>query len=668
MRILKSFITAQFPKFNLSWSLVVFLPFFILKSNFASCQVEYQDSLRNVITTAASDKQKLNALILLGLERNSLHADSLQKYATESQQLAAALNNQGAFLESLLMQGAVWNKKGESSKAIELAEKEILKEYAIPDLRHKQRKFYLLKGFALNVINKPKQAQETFFAVLKQAEKEDDLFVQATALNGIGWSYQNLNKNSEAVEWYKKGISILYNTNLSNRLNRDMITVLQSNIGLACYALYNNSCNKKFADSANLYLDSSIYACRKDGFSGVLAISLGTKALLIHEAGGSNAEAESILQEAVNIRKKLGQLYFIITDMAKLSELYYQSGEYEKSIIVCRDAIRLADSSGVKSDIIYLYENLAKSFQANKQYKEHGEILALQIRIQDSINKANTASSLNELTIKYEVQKKESLIAKQEYYLLRRKILIYIIFFCAMAVLVTAFIKFWKFQKRQKNKLAAELKQARDMERERIIADLHDDVGATLSSMHIYGDLANTVWDTQPQQSKEMVGKISSQSKELMARMSDIVWSLKPAGEEKNTLIVRLKNYTQDLLAGKGITASFNIDEAIATAIVNPLARKNILLIAKEAINNIAKYSQARQAVFNLKKENENIQFIISDDGKGYDKANVKSGNGIGNIEQRCTQLNGSCDITTAPAKGVTITCTFPLTIISHSG
>jgi signal transduction histidine kinase len=252
-------------------------------------------------------------------------------------------------------------------------------------------------------------------------------------------------------------------------------------------------------------------------------------------------------------------------------------------------------------------------------------------------------------------------------------------FYCiAAALVITAVVLLVNYRQKQKlNRLKSEneimkLNAMQDSivqnERDRIIADLHDDVGATLSSMHIYGDLANSVWDTQPQQSKEMVGKISSQSKELMARMSDIVWSLKPAGEEKNTLIVRLKNYTQDLLAGKGITASFNIDEAIATAIVNPLARKNILLIAKEAINNIAKYSEAKQAVFTLSQQSEHVQLIISDDGKGFDNTNIKTGNGLGNITQRCKQLNGNCDIATAPEKGVIITCTFPLTIISHSG
>jgi signal transduction histidine kinase/ligand-binding sensor domain-containing protein len=251
-------------------------------------------------------------------------------------------------------------------------------------------------------------------------------------------------------------------------------------------------------------------------------------------------------------------------------------------------------------------------------------------------------------------------------------------FYCiAGGLIITAIVLLVSYQQKQKLRhLKSEneimkLNAAKDSivqnERDRITADLHDDVGATLSSMHIYGDLAHSVWDTQPGQSKEMVGKISSQSKELMARMSDIVWSLKPAGQEKNALTLRLKNYTQELLAVKGIAAGFNIDEVIAAAIVNPLARKNILLIAKEAINNIAKYSEARQATFILNQENENIQLIISDDGKGYDKANTKAGNGLGNMAQRCKQLNGNCAIAAATGKGVTITCTFPLTIISHS-
>lgn len=247
------------------------------------------------------------------------------------------------------------------------------------------------------------------------------------------------------------------------------------------------------------------------------------------------------------------------------------------------------------------------------------------------------------------------------------------VWFKIMAVIIFAILTFVAIAlylryklRRQREKLEKQL--AIQSERERITADLHDDVGATLSSMHIYGDLASNAWDTQPQQSREMVGKISAQSKELMARMSDIVWSLKSPGEEKNSFTLRLKNYTQDLLAGKGIAVDFAIDETVTAQIVNPLARKNILLIAKEAINNISKYSNATAATISLQLQQQEVHLIISDNGKGFDKAKAGNGNGLGNMEQRCRQLNGSCTIETAAEKGVIICCRFPLAIISHRG
>lgn len=204
-------------------------------------------------------------------------------------------------------------------------------------------------------------------------------------------------------------------------------------------------------------------------------------------------------------------------------------------------------------------------------------------------------------------------------------------------------------------------------ERERIITDLHDDVGATLSSMHIYGDLACKVWDSQPQESKKMIEKISVSSKDLITRMSDIIWSMKPVDEEKYTLTVRLKNYSNELLADKNIECFFEIDETICKRITFPEVRKNILLIVKEAMNNIAKYSNATRTKISLIQQSETILLSISDNGKGFDDGTIKPGNGIQNIRQRCKQLNGSCDISSISQQGVNIVCNFPVTIFSHS-
>ena len=223
------------------------------------------------------------------------------------------------------------------------------------------------------------------------------------------------------------------------------------------------------------------------------------------------------------------------------------------------------------------------------------------------------------------------------------------------------------YLQKENTRLAIEKREGVIKERERIIADLHDDIGGTLSSMSIYSDLAGSVMDTQPQETKKMIDKISGISKSLMERMGDIIWSMKSADEEKYTLEARLKNYTTELLSPKGIFCEFNIDIQLAASITNPETRKNILLITKEAINNIAKYSEATKASISLKQQDGKVSLTINDNGKGFSKEKIKHGNGLFNIRQRCRLLNGECEVASQPGNGVDIECRFPFHILSDN-
>ena len=68
-------------------------------------------------------------------------------------------------------------------------------------------------------------------------------------------------------------------------------------------------------------------------------------------------------------------------------------------------------------------------------------------------------------------------------------------------------------------------------------------------------------------------------------------------------------------------------------------------MIAKEAINHIAKYSQAPNALVSLKQQNETFRLIISDYGKGSEEENRKYGNELRNIQRRCKQFGGVVSI-----------------------
>jgi len=212
-------------------------------------------------------------------------------------------------------------------------------------------------------------------------------------------------------------------------------------------------------------------------------------------------------------------------------------------------------------------------------------------------------------------------------------------------------------------------KQMREMEiRNRISRDLHDDIGATLSSINLYGELAHSVIEEQPSDSKEMIGKITNQTKDLMSRMGDVIWSMKPVADEKNSFTSRLKNYSSELLTPKEILCDFDIDESLGKRISSPVVRKNILLIAKEAMNNTAKYSAATKTSVSFQQVQEKIILKIQDNGKGFDGPAAMNGNGLGNMKQRCEELNGRFEIESLTGKGVCITCSFPIAIISHTG
>lgn len=227
--------------------------------------------------------------------------------------------------------------------------------------------------------------------------------------------------------------------------------------------------------------------------------------------------------------------------------------------------------------------------------------------------------------------------------------------------------KLYKLQKENEIiKLKADKQLAVAEERERITADLHDDIGATLSSLNIYGDLAHSIWEQNPEKSKEMVSQIAGQSRELMLRMSDIIWSMKPNGNDSGGLTPRIRNFAQELLSGKGILVDISIDETVVATITNPMVRKNIILIIKEAMNNVAKYSNATHVEIFLGKNENGVYLSIIDNGKGFDRDTVKMGNGLENMAARCRQMEGSFEVISPQGQGTTIACSVPLAIISY--
>jgi signal transduction histidine kinase len=226
-----------------------------------------------------------------------------------------------------------------------------------------------------------------------------------------------------------------------------------------------------------------------------------------------------------------------------------------------------------------------------------------------------------------------------------------------IAFLVVAFLvyRYFKNQKLTVSKI-----------RQKISQDLHDDIGASLSSLQIYGTIAQQVIHSNPAKTVEMLNKINVQSRQIMDDMSDIVWSMKSNSSSTTSLETKIKNFAANLLNDKNIQFTCIIQPDAETALENFQARKNILLIIKEILNNTAKYSEATMVSLHIYTEDKNWILQITDNGKGFNTNEPLNGNGVANIKSRCAALNGNCLLKTE--SGTHYLMVFPLTSISDNG
>ncbi len=212
------------------------------------------------------------------------------------------------------------------------------------------------------------------------------------------------------------------------------------------------------------------------------------------------------------------------------------------------------------------------------------------------------------------------------------------------------------------------IEKQRQAERDRLAADLHDDLGATLSSIGIQSDaLRRKIEKGEVGEAAAMAGDISTSARETIAGMSDIVWAIKPHNDPLDKVVARMKAFAMNLFPGAGIRLRFHADhmEGMRTGMT---FRKNMFLIFKEAVNNCAKYSGATEADIGLTLAGGRLTVDIHDNGRGFDETKLERVNGLNNMRERAAEIGGTLRITSAPGAGTRVVLTIDMPVTPASG
>ncbi|MEO7046215.1 MAG: 7TM diverse intracellular signaling domain-containing protein [Ferruginibacter sp.] len=186
------------------------------------------------------------------------------------------------------------------------------------------------------------------------------------------------------------------------------------------------------------------------------------------------------------------------------------------------------------------------------------------------------------------------------------------------------------------NKLA--IINAQQAERNRISADMHDDLGAGMTSIRLYSELAKAKIGSPmiPE-----IEKISSSASELIDKMNAIIWSMSSSNDSFGNMIAYIRSYVQEYFEDfPAIKCSISLPEHLPNIEVNGEVRRNIFLVIKEALHNIVKHADATEVVIVMDYNTEGLTLTIQDNGKGIDMNNVRTfGNGLKNMKKRMDDI-----------------------------
>lgn len=197
--------------------------------------------------------------------------------------------------------------------------------------------------------------------------------------------------------------------------------------------------------------------------------------------------------------------------------------------------------------------------------------------------------------------------------------------------------------------------------RNTIAADLHDEMGSSLSSITLFSEVAEKM-SSGNESLNGIIQKIKTNALEVQETMGDIVWAINTRHETLDHLLKRMRGFAVHVSETQQFKLHFPSDENIPSLTLDPVQRKNLYLVFKEAFNNSVKYAHCTQIRIELELDKEIMQLKIIDNGKGFDlneqsfePTNRGGGNGLFNMYKRAETLGGKLYLNSTIGEGTTV-------------
>ena len=206
--------------------------------------------------------------------------------------------------------------------------------------------------------------------------------------------------------------------------------------------------------------------------------------------------------------------------------------------------------------------------------------------------------------------------------------------------------------------LARHLQSAREDERSRLARDLHDELGALLTSAKL--DVAR-IKPKLLQVAPDLVPRLSHLTDALnggIALKRRIIEDLRPSSLSSLGPKAALEILCAEFAQRSGVAMHMDID----CPTLRPGLDIAVYRMVQEAMTNIGKYAQASTVWVSVNPVDAQLRIEVRDNGVGFDARGVGRGHhGLLGMRFRIQAEQGTLDIDSSPGQGTRVTACVPL-------
>ncbi|MGZ8557384.1 MAG: tetratricopeptide repeat-containing sensor histidine kinase [Chitinophagaceae bacterium] len=660
---------------------------FLLMPFLVFSQHKIIDSLLLLLQNARLDSTKINLNYKLAEQLTGYDLKRSDKYLEEGYKLAKARNDSYSIAYYFLNKGEILFDLAKYNEANSYFDSAIVLFDDLINSKEKDRTKIVTYKFAKTdcltgkglLAAKLYHYQESIqyylqaIAGIENMEGKGKNSYMATLYADLASDYYELEQFENALEYDKKALPYLDKDDNIDLYIIGNLFVADDYSGLSMF------------DSSSVYIEKVrpiVMQLNKPGLNVRFYYILGgiyrkkkewNNALVSFKKANEAAREMKDVFQLLNSEEGMASCYMQIGNLVKAREL---------ALSVFNESNRVNVPLGKVQSLQLLTEIEEKSGNIDKAYQYQKQWM----QVSDSMKKEKVQRQMNETEAKYQNEKKQNEIlqlqksnALQSLSLQKKSAFNYFLIGSVSVLMITGFLGYRNFRNRQQlAKQQDELQQQRirelekdkqliavdsllkgqEEERSRLAKDLHDGLGGLLSGVKFsLSNMKDNLIITPDNMAvfERSLDMLDTSIKELRR----VAHNMMPEMLTKFGLDEALKEYCNTVNATKLLAVKYQslgmetrLDES--TEIV-------VYRIVQELLNNVLKHGAASEAFLQLIREDNRLNIVVEDNGKGFDTALLENSKGAGwvNIRSRVEYLKGKLDIHSEPGKGTLVNMEF---------